>query len=124
MALMEIVQSITLEAGGDLSADQWKFVTLAADGQIDVHAAATDMPTGVLLNNPAAAGQAAEVAVEGIVKVEASAAITVGANVTTTAAGLAATAVATDSIVGIAMSTAGVAGVLVEVLFGYRGAAV
>lgn len=124
MALMEIVQSITLEAGGDLSADQFKFVTLAADGQCDVHAAATDMPTGVLLNNPAAAGRAAEVAIEGIVKVEASAAITVGANVTTTAAGLAVTAVATDSIVGIAMSTAGGVGELVEVLFGYRGVAV
>lgn len=124
MALMEIVQSITLEAGGDLSADQWKFVTLAADGQIDVHAAATDMPTGVLLNNPSAAGQAAEVAVEGVVKVEASAGITVGTNVTTTAAGLAVTAVSTDSIVGIAMSTAGGAGELVEVLFGYRGLAV
>ena len=123
MALMEMVKAITLPAGGDLSADQWKFVTLAADGQIDLHAAATDMPTGVLLNNPDAAGKAAEVAVGGIVKVEASAAITVGANVTTTAAGLAATAVATDSIVGIAMSTVGGAGELVEVLFGFRGVA-
>jgi hypothetical protein len=124
MALMEIVKAITLEAGGDLSADQFKFVTLAADNQVDVEASATDMPTGVLLNNPSAAGQACEVAVGGIVKVIAgTGGLTVGGNVTTDGSGGAVAAVATDSIVGIAMSTAA-AGELVEVMFDYRGLAV
>ena len=123
MALMEMVKAISFEAGGDLSADQWKFVTVAADGQVDVTTGAGSLPTGVLLNNPDAAGRAAEVAVGGVVKVEASAAIAAGADVAVTAAGLAATASTGNSIVGQCLKGAGAAGELAEVLMGFRGVA-
>lgn len=123
MALMEKIVAISFEAGGDLSADQWKFVTVAADTQVDLHASAGAMPTGVLLNNPDAAGKAAEVAVGGVIKIEASAVIAAGADVTTTAAGLAAVATTGNAIVGQCLKGAGAAGELAEVLLGHRGVA-
>lgn len=123
MALMEMVKAISFEAGGDLSADQWKFVTVAADEQVDLHASAGDLPTGVLLNNPDAAGRAAEVAVGGVIKVEAAAAIAAGAEVAADGSGLAVTASTGNAIVGQCLKGAGAAGELAEVLLGYRGVA-
>lgn len=71
---------ITLEAGADLSADQYKVVALATDGQIDVAAAARgDIVIGVLQNTPSAAGQAATVRVSGVSKVIAGEAVEEGA---------------------------------------------
>ena len=123
MALMEMVQAISFEAGGDLSADQWKFVTVAADEQVDLETSAGALPTGVLLNNPDAAGKAAEVGVAGVLKVEAAAAIVAGADVACNAAGLAVTATTGNAIVGQCRVGAGAAGELCEVLMGFRGVA-
>ena len=59
---------ITLEAGGDLSAAQFLFVTLATDGQVDVTGSAGGAAIGVLQNDPDAAGRAATVRVLGPTK--------------------------------------------------------
>ena len=56
MGYSEILTNITLEAGQDLSTKQYKFMTLASDGQIDPTAAAGGKAIGVLQNKPNAAG--------------------------------------------------------------------
>lgn len=48
----------TAKAGGDLSAKQFYFVKMSADNTVVVCAAATDIPAGVLQNNPASGGDA------------------------------------------------------------------
>lgn len=76
---------ITLVAGADLSAAQYKFVKISG-GQAVVCAAATDIPIGVLQNAPTS-GQEAEVCVVGGTKIVGSASISAGALVGTTSAG-------------------------------------
>tara|TARA_Y100001938_G_C8073324_1_gene424446 strand:+ start:1670 stop:2050 length:381 start_codon:yes stop_codon:yes gene_type:complete len=66
MATQESLKCITLEAGADLSGDQYKFVKLSA-GKAVLCSAATDIPVGVLQNKPAS-GAAATVAVSGVTK--------------------------------------------------------
>lgn len=108
---------LSIPAGADLSAKQYTFVKISGTGVISV-AAATDAPIGVLLNDPAS-GETAAVAVSGIVKLKASAAITAGATIGTTATGTAVTlAAGTDTtkyIVGRAITAAGAAGDIITV---------
>ena len=108
---------LSIPAGADLSAKQYTFVKISGTGVISV-AAATDAPIGVLLNDPAS-GETAAVAVSGIVKLVASAAITAGATIGTTATGTAVTlAAGTDTtkyIVGRAITAAGAAGDIITV---------
>lgn len=116
MARCEHVESVTLEAGSDLSAGQFKFVLVASDGQVDLVASAGGDADGVLLNQPGAAGRAAEVAISGIVKVVSGAAVTAGAKVQSDASGRAITAASGDHVLGKALTTTANAGELVEVL--------
>lgn len=64
-------------AGADLSAKQHRFVKLSADNTVVVCAAATDVPCGVLQNNPIA-GDAAEICVIGETKLEGDADLDAG----------------------------------------------
>lgn len=100
MANEEQVVSITIEAGADLSSDQYKFVQVASDGQVDVVAGAGLDATGVLQNAPDAAGLGAQVAIAGRVKVIAGGTVASGALVQSTAAGLALTAATGDFVLG------------------------
>ena len=81
---------ISAEASVDYSAlsNQYCFVKLNASGQAVLCAAATDVPVGVMQNNPKA-GQEAEIIVAGGTKVKASAAISVGTAIGTTSSGTA-----------------------------------
>tara|TARA_R110000796_G_scaffold13544_2_gene43721 strand:- start:882 stop:1253 length:372 start_codon:yes stop_codon:yes gene_type:complete len=115
MAAMEQVQSITLAAGSDLSAGQFKFVLLASDGQVDLVASAGGPATGVLLNDPAAAGRAATVAYAGVVKVIAGGTVAIGAKVQSDAAGDAILAATGDHVLGVCVK-GGADGELIEVL--------
>lgn len=103
---------ITLVAGADLSAAQYKFVKLNGSGQAVVCAAATDRPIGVLQNAPGS-GQEAEVTVVGGTKVVAGAAVSIGAAIGTNASALAASkTVGTDTtnyVAGVALTAAGAA---------------
>lgn len=67
----------TAKAGADLSAKQYYFVKLNADNQVIVCAAATDIPCGVLQNNPVS-GDAAEICVVGETKVSGDADLDAG----------------------------------------------
>ena len=80
---------VTLVAGADLSAAQYKFVKINSSGQAVAVAALTDRPIGILQNAPLA-GQEAEVLVSGGSKIKAgSGGLDEGSIVGTDATGLA-----------------------------------
>lgn len=121
MASQENFTAVTLEAGQDLSTKQYCFMTVAADGQIDPTGAGL-MAQGVLQDQPAAAGRAALVAIEGKVKVVCGAAVTRGGPVASTSTGTATNATTGNIILGTALET-GASGRIIEILFHPRGAA-
>lgn len=77
---------VSLVAGADLSAAQFKFVKLNSSGDVVLAAATTDRPIGVLQNAPLS-GQEAEVLIVGGTKLVAGGSITEGAALGTTNAG-------------------------------------
>lgn len=113
MAVMQSRDTRTFEAGGDLSAGQFKFVTLASDGQVDITASAGGNAIGVLLNNPAAAGRAATVCVSGSVMITCGGTVAAGAALQSDASGDAITAASGDIVLGYARE-AGVDGQIIE----------
>jgi hypothetical protein len=77
---------VTLIAGADLSAAQFRFVEIAAGGLVTRANAITDKPIGVLQNSPKE-GEEAEVLVVGGTKLVSGAALAVGNVVSTDTAG-------------------------------------
>ena len=77
---------VTLVAGADLSALQYRFVKLNSSGEAVTCAANTDRPIGVLQNAPTS-GQEAEILVVGGTKLVAGEAIAEGAVLSTTSVG-------------------------------------
>ena len=122
MAVMQSRDNRTYVAGSNLSAAQFKFVALAADGEVDV-AGAGARAIGVLLNQPAA-GNAATVVMTGKVLVEAGDSITAGDELAADAAGNAGTATTDDIVMGYALEN-GVDGqiVAIELIQGGNAAA-
>ena len=113
----------TYPAAADYSAEanQYKFVKLNTSGEAEICSATTDEAFGILQNRPnPAVGQLAEVMHLGISKVRGDAALTVGANVGTSADGQAAIYVhgtdTTKYIVGKVIGACGAAGELGTVL--------
>lgn len=108
-------------AGADLSAAQFKIVKLDTTANtVIVCDGATDKPHGVLLNKPLS-GEAAHVQYGGRTKVQADAAVSVGAEVGTSADGQAVTKTANnDWTIGRAETAAAAAGELIEVQMGIR----
>jgi len=123
MAVMQTRDTRTFIAGEDLSAAQFKFVTLESDGQVDLADSAGENCVGVLLNNPPAAG-AATVAMTGKVMVTAGGTIAAGAAVATDASGDAVTASTGNIVMGYA-TEAGVDGqvIAIELIQGGNAAA-
>lgn len=89
MAVEMPVFTKTFKAGADLSAKQFYFVKQSADETVVVCAAVTDLPVGILQNNPLS-GQGASVMIIGESKVNADAALAVGNLIGTAADGQAA----------------------------------
>jgi hypothetical protein len=112
MATVEGRFNRTYIAGTDLSAAQFHFVALAADGEVDV-AGDGVVVAGVLLNNPLVAN-AATVAWAGRVIVEAGATVTAGDAIASNATGEAITAATGDIIVGYARES-GVDGQIIAI---------
>lgn len=116
---------ISIEAGQDLSSDQYKVVVIASDGQVDVAGGAqTAIPVGVLQNKPSAAGSAATVMVSGVTKAIAGNTIASGGLVSPSAvvAGrLDAADAATDVIMGMALVGGAVGDIITVLLFGGPG---
>ena len=94
MAVEGIQQALPgLVAGADLSAKQFYFVKLTTAFTVDVCSAVTDIPIGILQNNPTS-GQEAAVCVFGLTKVNSDAALSVGNIIGSAADGQAAAYVA------------------------------
>lgn len=100
---------ITLEAGADLSAAQYKFVKISS-GKAILCAAATDIPIGVLQNSPISGGEAS-ILVAGGTKLVAGAAIAAGVVIGTSSTGKADAKVAgtdtTEYAVGVVILASG-----------------
>ncbi|NPV72075.1 MAG: DUF2190 family protein [Firmicutes bacterium] len=126
------VFDFTLEAAADLSASQYRFVRVDANGRAAL-CGAGQPAVGVLQNKPSAAGQAAQVRALGITKVVAGAAIAKGALVASDASGQAVAATVTTAntttgaltgshVAGIALEAAAAAGGVISVLLLPMGA--
>ena len=76
----------TLTAAADLSGKQYYFVKLASESTVNVCAAVTDVPIGVLQNTPAS-GEQAVVTIFGLSKVSADATLAAGDIIGTSADG-------------------------------------
>ena len=113
MAVMQSRDNRTFIAGEDLSAAQFKFVTLESDGKVDLADSAGENAMGVCLVG-AAAEAAVTVCVSGSVMVEAGGTIAAGAQVQTGADGTALTAATGDVVLGYARE-AGVDGQVSEI---------
>ena len=110
-------------ASGDLSTHQFKFMVVNSSGQIALNTTAGGVVDGVLQDKPTAAGHAATVAFSGVSKVVASAAITQGALISSTATGKAVTATTGEAVKGRALESAGADGDLIAVLLDTTGVA-
>ncbi len=99
----------TLKAGADLSAKQYHLVKLASATTVTYCAAITDIPIGVLQNNPAS-GEVAEITFIGVTKIVADGTIAAGANIGTSNDGQADSIVAgTDTTVRLVGTAIGAA---------------
>ncbi len=107
--------TIPLEASADLSASQFCAVISDANGRAAVAGAGVHI-IGVLQNKPASLGAESSVMVDGVTKMVAGAALTVGGAVKSDASGRAINAVATDKAIGFALTPAAAAGELTSVL--------
>ena len=113
MATMQSRDTRTFVAGEDLSTAQFKFVTLEADGQVDLADSAGENCIGVLLVE-GEADRAVTVALTGSVMVEAGGTVTNGGAVATDATGRAVDATTSDIIMGYARE-AGVTNQIIEI---------
>jgi hypothetical protein len=102
MAFKENVATRTYVSGSAIT--QYRFVTLASDGQVD-HTGAGLRADGVALFAAGAAGVAIPVVYDGRVQVEAEGVISRGGAVASDAAGKGIAAVADDVILGYALET-------------------
>jgi hypothetical protein len=105
----QILWNVT--ATTDLTGSQYLFAHATLDGTLAV----AGEPGFVLVDAPAS-GSPGSVVVAGITKVVAGAAVAIGDNVASDAAGKGVTAVATDAINGIALTAASAADELVTIV--------
>jgi hypothetical protein len=117
MAVYQQGIDITVQAGGDLSSHQYKFVTMASDGQVDLTASAGGTALGILQNKPDAAGKAAVVRIFGGSKLELGATITPDDKLQSTAAGVGDVAASGDHVLAQALE-GGASGEVIEVVVG------
>ena len=103
MAFTERLATRTYVSGSAIT--QFRFVTLASDGQVD-HTGDGVRADGVALMAAAGAGEAITVAYDGRVTVEAEGTINRGAAVASDASGKAVAAAAGDIILGTALEAA------------------
>ena len=113
MAVIQTRDTRTFIAGEDLSAAQFKFVTLESDGQVDLADAAGENCIGICLVG-GAAGAAVTVAISGKTMVKAGGTIAAGAAVQADGDGNALTAASGDVVMGYAKE-AGVDGQIIEI---------
>lgn len=95
----------SIEASGDLSTNQYQFVTIDGNGQLALAGAGAG-PAFVLVDKPDAAGVEGTVILIGKTKVEAGGTVSAGDFVTPDASGLAVVSSTGDNVAGIALEDA------------------
>lgn len=121
MSFDEAKTCISREAGSDLSAGQYHFVSVSADGQVDLTGDGV-IALGVLQNKPSAAGRAATICTAGTTKVVVgTGGATRGGPAASDASGEAVDAASGDIIMGEFLET-GAAGAVVALALQPRGA--
>jgi hypothetical protein len=120
MAYEQTLRTIGLPASADLSASQFCFVVVNANGQLALPAAGGDAE-GILQDKPNGAGVVGEVGILGVSKLVVGAAgVTGGDLLASDANGKAVTAVTGNKILGRALAT-GAAGVIIPALIQQKG---
>lgn len=116
MAYEENRLTISLPVAADYSADQYRFVSVDANGRA-LRGVLNARVIGVLQNDPSVLGYVGVIAVAGVTKVVAGAAVAAGASVTTDSAGRAVAVTSADAFeAGIALQAGAAAGDLIPVL--------
>lgn len=115
MAYTESNTCVTLIAGADLRTHQFKFVSVNSSGTVEL-TADDAKAQGVLLNAPNT-GEAAEVAIDGIVKIECGGVVTRGGDVASGANGEAKDSDTGSTVLGTALET-GADGRIISILLG------
>lgn len=118
-ANLETLAGSTL-AGADLSASQYRAVKGNGSGNYILASVAGERVVGVVQNKPTS-GKAATIAVRGITKMVAGAALALNAEVMTDNQGRAVLATAGLQILGRAVIAAGAAGEIISVALDSRG---
>ena len=120
MAYEQTLRTIGAPASADLSASQFCFVVVNANGQLALPAAGADAE-GILQDKPNGAGVYGEVAILGVSKLVVGAGgVNAGDLLATDVNGKAVTAAAGNKILGRAL-TAGAAGVIIPALVQQKG---
>ena len=120
MAYEQTLRTVGLPASADLSASQFCFVAVNADGNLALPSAGGDAD-GILQDKPNALGVFGEVGILGVSKLVVGAAgVTAGDLLTTDTAGKAVTAASTNKILGRALAS-GASGVLIPALIQQKG---
>lgn len=122
MAYEQSLISISAIAGADLSAKQYRFGTIAADGQIDPTGAGV-LADGVIQDDQSTVGGAVKLAIVGVSKMEAGAVIARGALVMSDSVGRVVTATSAKQVCGKALKAAAAAGDYIPVLLKFSGEA-
>lgn len=116
MSYTENMTVISAVASADLSASQYEAVDFNSDGQIAVVGTKGAKSVGVLQDKPSAAGRVGVVAIGGVCKVAAGAAITAGVELIVDATGRAVTKDGAEQFVmGTALADASAAGEIIPV---------
>jgi hypothetical protein len=114
MAYEENLDTLSAEAGSDLSTYQYRFVTRNNANQLALTGAGV-AADGVLQNKPAAQGRAANIGIAGVSKVVTGAAVAKGDQLMSDATGRGITQTGSNIILGKALDSSGSAGVIVPV---------
>jgi hypothetical protein len=117
MAYENLTKTTTLIAGQDLSAKQYRFMSLAPDGQIDPTGLGLEAE-GILQNDPSAAGRAASVAtLQGDISMcEAGGVVRVGRDMISDSVGRGIEAFGAHRVQAVAMTAAAAAGEIISVM--------
>lgn len=126
MATEVPILSDSHKAAADLTGDQYKMVTLDSNDEVALVSAETDVPVGVLQNDPDV-GETAQIMIQGITKVEADGALNTNDQIGPSADAQAQSVVpGTDTtihIVGVVLGGVGAAGELATAAVNFANAA-
>jgi hypothetical protein len=115
MAYEERLTNISVPASGDLTASQYRFMQINSSGKLALSGTA-GRPDGVLQDDPDADGVPGALAIAGVSKVVAGAALAAGLDVTSDSTGRAVAAATGDEVAGTTMGAATGAGSIIPVL--------